>query len=293
MAQLRTAPLADHPLTLEELERSAHVDFSVDREADVPVGTQLDWKLRAMIVRGTLRAGDRLPSVRELASFAGVNVNTARAVYVGLERDGMIASEHGRGTYVTGGSRRKDLDRLVSATLERAASLDVDPAELARAIWAAGAEAGERLPDPPLPPIDPEAGAATLRRELRAQIGRIEAELAMHAWEDRREPAPERVESAMPVGRIATVEELTETRDALVERLTRLRGEAERRSRGGARSRDHLERMVADPSSHRWEIVTSDDLGDPGCRNWRVVPRFGPVGAIMGWWRVKVSSGCP
>ena len=115
----------------------------------------------------------------------------------------------------------------------------------------------------------------------------------MHAWEDRREPAPERLETAKPVGRIATVEELTASRDALIERLTRLRGEAERRGRGGARSREHLERMVADPSSHRWEIVTSDDLGDPGCRNWRVVPRFGPLGAIMGWWRVKVSSGCP
>jgi hypothetical protein len=49
----------------------------------------------------------------------------------------------------------------------------------------------------------------------------------------------------------------------------------------------------ADPAGHRWEIVTTEDTGDPGCRNWRVVPRFGPLGAIMGWWRVKVSSGCP
>ena len=294
MAQFEHAPLLDHPLTGDEVERSRGVDFGVDRDADIPVGTQLDWKLRAMIARGTLRAGDRLPSVRELASFAAVNVNTARALYEGLERDGLIASEQGRGTYVTpAGAERRDLERLVSATLERAAADGIDPAELARTIWAASASDRDALPEPPLPPLDPDAGAAALRRELRAQIGRIEAELAMHAWEDRRQPAPERVETALPVGRVASVEELTATRDSLIERLTRLRGEAERRGRRGARSRDHLERMVADPSAHRWEVVTSDHLGDPGCRNWRVVPRFGPLGAIMGWWRVKVSSGCP
>jgi hypothetical protein len=51
--------------------------------------------------------------------------------------------------------------------------------------------------------------------------------------------------------------------------------------------------MLNDPAQHRWEMVDSDATGDPGCKNWRVVPAWGPVGAIMGWWRVKVSSGCP
>ena len=48
--------------------------------------------------------------------------------------------------------------------------------------------------------------------------------------------------------------------------------------------------MLSDPASHRWEVVTS---GDPGCTDWRVLPRYEPLGAILGWWRVKVSSGCP
>ena len=73
----------------------------VDRETGVPIGTQLAWALSERISAGTLKPGDKLPSVRELAAEAGVNVNTARAVYARLEREGLIRSEQGRGTFVT------------------------------------------------------------------------------------------------------------------------------------------------------------------------------------------------
>lgn len=289
------APLGDIPLTEEELERAGMVDFTVDRDSDLPVSTQLGWKLRAMISRGALRPGDRLPSVRELAAFAGVNVNTARAAYGALEEDGMIASEHGRGTYVT--ERHTDLrelEQLVGETLARAREVGVEPGELAATIWAAGAaERRGALPASPLPPLDPDAGGPTLRRELRAQIARLEAAIAPYAWHDRRGAAPLRVETAVPVGRVASVSELQATRDDLIERLTTLRGEAERRGALERGSRANLQNMLDDPAAHAWEVVTNADLGEPGCTDWRVVPRYGPLGAIMGWWRVKVSSGCP
>ena len=48
-----------------------------------------------------MKPGDKLPSVRELAVEAGVNVNTVRAVYARLESQGLIRSEQGRGTFVT------------------------------------------------------------------------------------------------------------------------------------------------------------------------------------------------
>jgi hypothetical protein len=51
--------------------------------------------------------------------------------------------------------------------------------------------------------------------------------------------------------------------------------------------------MLHDPERHRYERIALEECGDPGCGEFRVVPRFGPVGAIAGWWRVKVSSGCP
>ena len=76
------------------------MDLRVDRDGEVPLGTQLAWKLRALIEAGELGAGDRLPSVREAAAAAGVNVNTVRAVYGRLEREGLVSSEQGRGTFV-------------------------------------------------------------------------------------------------------------------------------------------------------------------------------------------------
>jgi hypothetical protein len=47
------------------------------------------------------------------------------------------------------------------------------------------------------------------------------------------------------------------------------------------------------PERHRRMTVTSADLGEPGCRVWRMRPRLGLPGMLLGWWRVKVSSGCP
>jgi len=77
------------------------IDFAVSRDGELPVGTQLVWKLRSLIESGALEPGDRLPGVRMLAEAAGVNVNTARSVYGRLERAGLIRSEQGRGTFVT------------------------------------------------------------------------------------------------------------------------------------------------------------------------------------------------
>jgi DNA-binding transcriptional regulator YhcF (GntR family) len=77
-----------------------YVDLRVSRDGELPLGTQLAWKLRSAIEAGELEAGDRLPSVRAAAASAGVNVNTVRAVYARLEREGLVSSQQGRGTFV-------------------------------------------------------------------------------------------------------------------------------------------------------------------------------------------------
>lgn len=79
---------------------SGDFDYTVDRAAEIPLGTQLAWKIRASIESGHLGRGERLPSVRTLADLADVNVNTVRAVYGRLEEQGLVASEQGRGTFV-------------------------------------------------------------------------------------------------------------------------------------------------------------------------------------------------
>lgn len=297
MAQLSPteAPLAELPLTGEELERARRVDFAVDRDSELPLSVQLGWKLRGMAARGALRPGDRLPSVRELASFAGVNVNTARAVYAALEQEGLLNSVHGRGTFITErAAELRGLDGIASRAIDEARSRGLDPHAVIATIYsAATAPAGRDLPPAPFPALDPDADSATLRRELRAQISKLERELAQYAWHDPRSAAPPGPVTAHPVGRIASVQELERTRGEMIDRLARLRGEAERRGAGHQQARAHVEDMISNPSAHRWEIVTGDQTGEPGCKSWRVVPRYGPLGAIMGWWRVKVSSGCP
>jgi GntR family transcriptional regulator len=96
----------------------------VDRVSGVPLGTQLVEQIRTAVADGWLKGGDRLPSVRELADTAGVNVNTVRAAYARLEAEGLVRSEHGRGTFVASGSpptRAEIRDQITAleATLAR------------------------------------------------------------------------------------------------------------------------------------------------------------------------------
>ncbi len=286
---------------------SRHRDpaFDLAREDDLPVGGQLAWRLRVLITSGQLRAGDRLPGVRELAGGAGVNVNTARAVYGRLEDDGLIVSRQGLGTFVADTAEAfPELERLAADAAESARATGVDPRDLARAIYA-GSAAGLTSLDPPAQPeigeLDVDEAAGELpgimgderlgRNELRRQIARLEAQLA--SYPDARKPGEPTHPLLRPKGHIADMAELEGIRDQLIERLKRARDDAERRGRRQGDARTRLEAMASDPAGHRWETVSREQMGEPGCATWEVTPKWGPVGALMNWWRLKVSSGCP
>jgi hypothetical protein len=51
--------------------------------------------------------------------------------------------------------------------------------------------------------------------------------------------------------------------------------------------------MRLNPRAYKYVRVTNADLGEHGCWSWHVRPRLGLIGMLMGWWRVKLSSGCP
>ncbi len=51
--------------------------------------------------------------------------------------------------------------------------------------------------------------------------------------------------------------------------------------------------MLLAPGRHKWARVTQADVGEPGCGAWESRPRLGLIGMLMGWWQVKLSSGCP
>jgi DNA-binding transcriptional regulator YhcF (GntR family) len=281
------------------VQLATQFDLRVDRAADLSPGLQLAWRLRALIAAGQLGAGDRLPSVRELAAQAGVNVNTARSVYRRLEREGHVVSRHGLGTFVAEGARPSpDVERVAAEAVAEARQAGVDPRELATALYAAAGvpepdAAGETELAPPteLPDLDRDADERTVRRELRRQIARLEEELAGYARDLRRgDPGHPLLQ---PKAHVADVAELEETRNRLLEQLAEVRDKQARKAGRQKRARKQVEAMAREPESHKWQWVSNEELGEPGCKTWRVTPRYGPVGALMGWWRVKVSSGCP
>jgi AcrR family transcriptional regulator len=142
-------------------------------------------------------------------------------------------------------------------------------------------------------PFEIEVDEGAARRTLRDQIAKLERELATLFPASR--PGDEldwRVRS--PGGpRVLDVGDLEALRDDLADRVEEIRRAFRERADVEEQNRAHLEAMAADPAGHRWERLSNDDIGEPGCKHYHATPRLGLVGMLMGWWRVKVSSGCP
>lgn len=174
------------------------VGIRIDRDADVPVGVQLDWALGRAIRAGALGPGDRLPPLRELAEEVGVNPNTLRAVYARLEAAGLIKARHGSGTFVTGRPGAEDLDGLVASVSKAARDAGLAPRELAAALYVT-----------PERPRDPEAAQ---RQALREEIAVLERVLATLP----RQPAKA---SGDRGPRLLDLDALRNSRDDLVARI--------------------------------------------------------------------------
>ena len=75
-----------------------HLDYRDAR----PIYTQITDGFRDQILAGILRPGDKMPSVRELATELTINPNTIQRAYRDLESQGWIASVPGKGSFVQG-----------------------------------------------------------------------------------------------------------------------------------------------------------------------------------------------
>jgi hypothetical protein len=142
--------------------------------------------------------------------------------------------------------------------------------------------------------IGPERDERAARRSLRMQIAKLERELA------------EAFVTAYPLGgldqdpstrravpRLLDLGELERVRDDLAARVSAARATITERADRQAANRVALERMLLDPGRYRFLRISNRDLGEPGCGVWQVRPRLGLIGMLMGWWQVKLSSGCP
>jgi GntR family transcriptional regulator len=75
--------------------------FTIDAADPTPIYAQLDRAIRAAVATGRLKAGDQLPTVRQLAVELKLNANTVARVYGELEQAGVLETRRGVGTFVT------------------------------------------------------------------------------------------------------------------------------------------------------------------------------------------------
>jgi hypothetical protein len=138
-----------------------------------------------------------------------------------------------------------------------------------------------------------QLGHRAARRSLREQIARLERELASAFVIAFPTGGLERPSRAMREPRLLDLGELECVRDELVERLRLARVTIADRADAQQGKRLILELMLLDPAAYRFARVSRRELGEPGCGVWQVRPRLGLIGMLMGWWQVKLSSGCP
>jgi len=238
--------------------------FALTPGSDVPLGVQLAWRLRALILTGRLLAGESLPSLRRVADWAGVNVNTVRAAYESLEDEGLIFSQQGRGTFVAADVvAEPDLEAIALEALQRGQSAGQDPRDVAIVVMACAnmLDPEEQLAAVVEPGVDAGEDSETIevRQELRRQIARLEAELATYVRD-----LPELYTAAPRAqARVAGVDELERTRDTLIAKLSEAQKAAEQRARREGEAR----------------LKQAD------------APAAGPLASAKDWWSETTEGG--
>lgn len=208
----------------------------LDRDADVPIGVQLTWAIRTRIADGSISAGERLPGLRDLAQALGINANTVRAVYARLEREGLLESRQGSGTFVAAIERSEHHASTIAAKVAREArAAGIDPREVASALYVQGDGA------------DPAKAQASRRSTLRTQIaaldqalGELEAEhpaLARHVGNQRPQ-----AQSAGTRARLPSATELEQVKSTLLRRIGEMQSAIDAIEQGDASTGDARKR---------------------------------------------------
>ena len=142
--------------------------------------------------------------------------------------------------------------------------------------------------------LDVGVDEAAARRTLREQIARLERQLAdavVAAFPQTRLDIRPAGASGGP--RVLSLGDLEAQRDSLELRLREVRAVLEARGAEVERNRILLERMLLEPKRYKFARLHRSDVDMGGCGAWEVRPRLGLIGMLMGWWQVKLSSGCP
>ncbi|WP_047866142.1 GntR family transcriptional regulator [Rubrobacter aplysinae] len=114
------------------------IRIDVDQRSGIPIYLQIVEQVRHGVEVGSLRAGERLPTVRQLAEEVSVAPNTVVKAYGELRRMGLLESRPGVGTVVVEGSGEEQRERQLAALDERLRALVRDAVGLGLdedAIW--------------------------------------------------------------------------------------------------------------------------------------------------------------
>jgi len=117
------------------------VEIQISTGSSVAIYRQIMDQIRRGVLRGDLKHGDRLPSVRALAEKLLVNHNTVAKAFNELVRDGVIESHHGRGVFVakkrqvyTRAEQKRRLDAALETFLSQAVLFDFSGDEIRAAL---------------------------------------------------------------------------------------------------------------------------------------------------------------
>ncbi len=110
-----------------------------------PIYIQICDGVREQILTGILQQGDKLPSVRDMATQLTINPNTIQRAYRQLEMEGWIASVAGKGSFVCGvpvsaGLEQRPLWDALDTAVSRLIAAGVDTQEIIRRISGGGNE---------------------------------------------------------------------------------------------------------------------------------------------------------
>ena len=86
--------------------------LDIDETSDIPIWVQLRQRIAYLINSGYFKAGDKLPTVRGLASEISINYNTVNKAYISLVSDGYLESTRGRGVFVADVAGKFDDEEL-------------------------------------------------------------------------------------------------------------------------------------------------------------------------------------
>jgi len=90
----------------------------IEFDEKIPIYLQIMDFIKKEIVKGNLKGGDKLPSVRELAEMLKVNPNTVQKAYQELEREGITYTLRGTGSFVTEDERKiEDLKKQMAISI--------------------------------------------------------------------------------------------------------------------------------------------------------------------------------